>query len=193
MCSMARRKLGYIYRRFYKCSYDSSTLLILYKAFIRPILEYGAPVWDPYLIKDIQAIESIQRFATKICAKNWSMPYPDQLQLLNLDSLFTRRKCAKLCLLYKTVHSLSAPSFSLIPLIIVIPPDLTTLVSVHSMHTPTMLSILSLIALLEHGINCLRKLLVVTHSQHLRNHFLNIMSFQISFQFINFSLFPVLN
>ena len=116
MCSMARRKLGYIYRRFYKFSYDSSTLLTLYKAFIRPILEYGAPVWDPHLIKDIQAIESVQRFATKICTKNWSMPYPDRLQLLNLDSLFTRRKCAKLCLLYKTVHSLSAPSFSLTPL-----------------------------------------------------------------------------
>lgn len=114
MCSTARRKLGYIYRKFYKFSH-SSTLLILYKAFVRPILEYGAPVWDPHLNKDLQAIESVQRFATKICLKNWSMPYPDRLKLLDLDSLYTRRKGAKLCLLYKIVHSLSAPSFSLIP------------------------------------------------------------------------------
>ena len=84
MCSMARRKLGYIYRRFYKFSHDSSTLLILFKAFVWPILEYGAHVWDPHFTKDIQAIESDQRFATKICLKNWSMPYSDRLKLLDL-------------------------------------------------------------------------------------------------------------
>ena len=96
-------------------SHDSSTLLILYKAFVRPILEHGAPVWDPHLTKDIQAIESVQRFATKICLKNSSMSYSDWLKLLGLDSLYTRRKGAKLCLLYKIVHSLSAQSFPLTP------------------------------------------------------------------------------
>ena len=110
ICSKARRKLGFIYRKFYKFS-DSSTLLMLYKAFVRPLLEHGASVWDPHLVKYIQSIESVQRFATKICLKNWSIPYYERLALLNLDSLYTRRKCFKLCLLFKMFNSLAAPSF----------------------------------------------------------------------------------
>jgi hypothetical protein len=42
---------------------DSSTLLQLYKSFIRPHLEYCSIVWDPYLIGDIEMLEKVQRFA----------------------------------------------------------------------------------------------------------------------------------
>ena len=113
ICSRARKKLGLIYRKFYRFCSDSAALLTLYTAYVRPILEYGASVWDPYLVKDIQALESVQRFATKICLKNWSISYHDRLQLLSIDSLFTRRKCIKLCMLYKIAHSMTAPPFSL--------------------------------------------------------------------------------
>ena len=34
---------------------------MLYKFLVRPILEYAAPVWCPYLAKDIHALESVQR------------------------------------------------------------------------------------------------------------------------------------
>ena len=34
----------------------------LFKALVRPILEYGNVVWCPYRIKDINAIEDVQRF-----------------------------------------------------------------------------------------------------------------------------------
>ena len=61
-----RRSWSISVESFYKFSHDSSTLLILYKAFVRPILKYGAPVRDPHLTKDIQVIQSVQRFATKI-------------------------------------------------------------------------------------------------------------------------------
>lgn len=113
ICSRARKKLGFIYRKFYRFCSDSDSLLTLYAAYVRPILEYGASVWDPYLVKDIRALESVQRYATKICLKNWSIPYYDRLRLLDIDSLLTRRKCAKLCTLYKVVHFMSAPPFPL--------------------------------------------------------------------------------
>jgi len=35
------------------------------------LLEYAVPVWDPHLVKDIEAIEAVQRFATKVCTKAW--------------------------------------------------------------------------------------------------------------------------
>ena len=38
----------------------------LYKSLVRLILEYAAPVWSPYLIKDIVALEKIQRRAPRL-------------------------------------------------------------------------------------------------------------------------------
>ena len=39
-----------------------SGCILLYKAFIRPNLEYACQVWDPHLKKDIAALESVQKF-----------------------------------------------------------------------------------------------------------------------------------
>ena len=117
-----------LYRRFYNNS-QPSTLKTLYIALIRPLLEYGVPVWDPHLRKDIDLLESVQRFATKLCTKSWSAhSYDERLHLLNLDSLSKRRAFLKLCHLYKLVHGQSA-SYNL-PLtfliILCIPPILIT-------------------------------------------------------------------
>ena len=101
----ARKQTGMLYRRFYNNS-QPSTLKILYVALIRPLLEYGVPVWDPHLRKDINLLESVQRFATKLCTKSWSAH--ERLHLLNLDSLSKRRAFLKLCHLYKLVHGQSA-------------------------------------------------------------------------------------
>ena len=66
-------------------------LIPLYKALIRPILEYGNAVWYPYLKKDIADIEKVQRHFTKRihCAK--TLEYEDRLRLLQLPSLEFRR------------------------------------------------------------------------------------------------------
>ena len=48
-------------------------------------------------------------------SRNWCLSYEDRLDKLELDSLFTRRKSSKLCLLYKMVHSLSVPCFPITP------------------------------------------------------------------------------
>ena len=44
---------------------SENILLPLYKALIRPVIEYGNVVWSPYLRKNINKIESIQRNYSK--------------------------------------------------------------------------------------------------------------------------------
>lgn len=45
---------------------------------VRLLLEYSCAVWDTYLHKDI---ESVQSLACKICIKNWPASYSDHLCL----------------------------------------------------------------------------------------------------------------
>ncbi len=61
----ARRQLGILYRNFYSFT-DSSSLLRLYISTIRPLLENACAVWDPYLVKNIKALEDVQKFALRI-------------------------------------------------------------------------------------------------------------------------------
>jgi len=65
-------------------------------------------------------IESIQKFASKVCLKQWSRNtryrYQDMLEFLNMPSLAARRTHRKRCTLYKIVNNLSeCPSPPLIP------------------------------------------------------------------------------
>ena len=43
---------------------DPVTIKAAFNALVHPILEYACPVWNPYLVKHIHSIESIQRGAT---------------------------------------------------------------------------------------------------------------------------------
>ena len=98
-----RRLVGMLYRRFYRWA-TPSALTRLYLCLIRPHLEYAVPVWNPYLVKDIQKLESIQRFALKVCLKSWDGSYSDHLQACNLPHLVDRRKMLCLMYLYKAVN-----------------------------------------------------------------------------------------
>ena len=69
-----------------------SALTRLYLCLIRPHLEYAVPVWNPYLVKDTQKLESIQRFALKVCLKNRDGSYSDHLQVCNLPHHVDRWK-----------------------------------------------------------------------------------------------------
>ena len=62
------------------------------------------------------ALESIQRFASKICTRNWSLSYHQHLKLLDLDTLAFRRKILKLCFLYQMISNPSTSPIPLIPL-----------------------------------------------------------------------------
>ena len=106
LCNKARRLIGLIYRRFYKHA-DMKTLLQLYKTFIRPHLEYCSVVWDPYLAKDTEALEKVQRFGLRMCLKKWNLEQEQLLLASNVLSLSDRRAHAKLSHLYKIMNELA--------------------------------------------------------------------------------------
>ena len=82
-------------------------LKMLYLTQVRPLLEYAFPVWDPHLEKDIKALESVQKFAAKMCSKTWQRSsYSEQLCALNLSTLKERWDYLKLCFLYKILNNL---------------------------------------------------------------------------------------
>ena len=48
---------------------DVSILILAYKIYVRPILEYNSPVWNPWLISDIKCVERVQRYFTRALCK----------------------------------------------------------------------------------------------------------------------------
>ena len=81
----------------------------LYKAFIRPILEYANTVWHPFLRKDIDLIESVQRLFTKRIIGLQSLEYEERLKILNLPSLEYRRARGDMIQVYKICQGLYDP------------------------------------------------------------------------------------
>ena len=59
----ANRLLGIIRRSF--CALDNTSFTILYKAIVRPHLEYAANIWNRYKKGYIDDLEKVQRRATK--------------------------------------------------------------------------------------------------------------------------------
>jgi len=82
----ATQALGVI-KRTYK-HLNKESFLLAYKSYIRPHLEYCVQLWNPYLIKDIDIIEKVQRRATKLVKNIATLPYDDRLRYLDLYSLY---------------------------------------------------------------------------------------------------------
>jgi hypothetical protein len=94
---------GFIYRNA-RDFRDPITLLRLYSALVRPILEYGAVLWSPYQQNQAKRIESVQKNFLKYTfrllpsigrADSYVLaPYADRLRLAGLQPLYHRRTVA---------------------------------------------------------------------------------------------------
>jgi len=67
-------------------------LVFLYKMYVHPQLEYCVQVWNPFLAKDIDLLEKVQRHATKCLHSLSNLSYEEWLERLDLYSLFCRRQ-----------------------------------------------------------------------------------------------------
>ena len=68
--------------------------MVLYESLARPVIEYAAPTWNPYVAKDVLALERIQRRASRLVLgqKCGEMDYEDRLEKkLKCPTLETRR------------------------------------------------------------------------------------------------------
>ena len=112
VCRKARQKVGILFRKYYQHA-STSTLLQLYLSCIRPDLEYAVAVWSPHQKCLINSLEAVQKFALRVCSKQWDANYHTLLARYNIPSLFNRRQLLRLCFLFNVLngtYSLPDPS-----------------------------------------------------------------------------------
>jgi hypothetical protein len=85
----ANSRVGLIKRCF--SNIDKEIFLPIYKALVRPILEYCSSIWFPIYKHQIMEIEKIQKRATKLVKEIRNKSYSERLKYLNLDTLHFRR------------------------------------------------------------------------------------------------------
>jgi ribonucleases P/MRP protein subunit RPP40 len=105
-CVMAAKKantvLGMIKRNI---QFKSKKVIEkLYKALVRPKLEYCVQMWSPHLKKDIDILERVQKRATKMIEGFRSFNYQERLQKLGLMRLDKRRIRGDLIQVYKMLN-----------------------------------------------------------------------------------------
>ena len=92
----ANQRLGLIKRCFSGLNFHKIDRL--FKGIVRPVLEYGSPVWSPWLQKDKDMLEKVQSKCYKLACDYSSHPMPCSLE--------KRRNDLDLCEVYKLTHNM---------------------------------------------------------------------------------------
>ena len=79
----------------------------LYKALVRPKLEFCIQAWRPYLKKDIDKIERVQHRATKMIEECRGLGYEDRLKVTGLTTLEDRRVRGDMIEVFKMLKGIS--------------------------------------------------------------------------------------
>jgi len=76
----------------------------MFKVFVRPCLEYACESWSPYLNRDVELLERVQRLFTRRLPCFDSQTYEQRLSFLELETLKRRRTIRDLVMTYKIIH-----------------------------------------------------------------------------------------
>lgn len=101
LVTRAKQRIFLLYRCF--STRVLNYLLKGYMSYVLPLVSYCSQVWSPYLLTDIQAIESVQRLFTRRLP-GLETSYSERLRALNLPSLELRRLWADLLLCFKILN-----------------------------------------------------------------------------------------
>ena len=72
-------------------SRKKDVIVRLYKALVRPKLEYCVQAWCPYLKKDVEKLEKVQARALRLIKECREMNYEERLKVCGIVSLADRR------------------------------------------------------------------------------------------------------
>ena len=85
-----------MFRKLKTAGLTTKELILVYKGYIRPIIEYAAPAWHSSLtLGQTNQLELVQKRVCRILFSSKYQNYDQALCELDLDSLLERRK--KLC------------------------------------------------------------------------------------------------
>ena len=97
----ANATLGMIMRSFHYRT--KTTLTHLFKTFVRPKLEFAAASWGPWLEKDAEELEKVQKRAVRAMTDARGLTYEEKLKDCGLVTLRERRKRGDLIEAFKVI------------------------------------------------------------------------------------------
>ena len=100
----ANSTLGMIKRNI-TCK-SKKVIVKLYKALVRPKLEFCIQAWRPFLKKDVNKLEKIQHRATNMIEECRGLTYEERLKVSGLTTLTARRDRGDMIEVFKIMKGL---------------------------------------------------------------------------------------
>ena len=85
---------------------EQDSFILMYKAQVRPYIEYSNNIWYPQLRRDIEtwSLERVQKRVTRLIPRLKDLTYIDRLKTLKLPTLAHRRRRGDMIQTFKIIH-----------------------------------------------------------------------------------------
>jgi hypothetical protein len=102
-CEKVAKKALRVGSHIFRCFQTRSQKFLkdMFRVYVRPVVEYNAEIFSPYLLKDIRFLERALRSFTKRFPGLRNFSYERRLQILNMQSLEESRLRTELALTFK--------------------------------------------------------------------------------------------